>query len=80
MKIAHAGERAAERSGVAMSIDDLNALVAKIQSGRAVRMKDRQDGKQCWCVTHNGRALRVVYSPEWESIVTVLDPIWKRRA
>lgn len=75
MRLAHASERAAERMGVALSVNDLNAMCEKIRAGQGVRLRDRKNGAQQWVVTHNGRAFRVVYLHKPNIICTVLDPI-----
>lgn len=79
-KLIHAIERAIERVGVALSLDDLRGMVRKIEEGHALRLADAKGGMEQHVVTWNGVAFRVVYSPRTKKIVTVLPRIGSHRA
>lgn len=76
--ITHAGDRSAERMGVGLAVSDLNAMLDKIRDGGAIRLNDRRNGAHSYCVTHQGRAFRIVVNPELTAVLTVLDPMGKR--
>lgn len=74
-KLIHAIERAIERVGVALSLDDLRGMAKKIEDGGAFRLTDRRGGMRQYVVTWKGSSFRVVYNPDQQRILTVLDPI-----
>lgn len=76
--ITHAGDRSAERMGVGLDTNDLHDMLCKIRTGGAIRLNDRRNGAHSYCVTHKGRAFRIVVNPELTAVITVLDPMGKR--
>lgn len=79
-KLPHAAERAAERYGVGLSVDDLQAMAEIIRAGKSTRLSDRRNGMEQHLVLLKGRAFRVVSAPNTGRVITVLDPIGKPRS
>ena len=66
--------------GVALSIDDLNAMADKCRDGETFRLNDRPGGGEQHVVLWLGKSFRVVYLCDRNRIVTVLDRIGKTRS
>lgn len=78
--VIHASQRAAERMGVGLSVDDLKAMAGKCRDGETFRLRDRAGGGEQHVVIWKGKSFRVVYIRDVNRIITVLDPIGKGRA
>lgn len=75
----HAADRAAERMGCALSVEDLNAMAAMCRDGQSFRLRDRRSGGEQHVVVFKAKSFRLVYDRDSNRVITVLDPIGKPR-
>src|SRR5690242_6778093 len=70
----HALERAQERYGVALTDDDLRAIRALINDGKARCLTKRNRHGQHYVVRYEGRYYRLCYCMETGAIMAFLPP------
>lgn len=71
----HAQKRAAERFGLFLNRDQLNALVKQIQTGYALLVEKQSNRVSVWRVSlPDGGSANVVYDKQRHTIVTFLPP------
>lgn len=79
----HAITRAAERYGLSLTERDLAAIRSNILVGNALLLSNNSDGCQVLAVIFNGVAMRLIYAPFTQSILTFLPktaPLRKKRS
>jgi len=72
----HAARRARERWGILLTPEDIGALnvIIRMGLGRPIQRRSKRKGRKLFVTTLDWVRIPVVYSDEFNTIVTVLPP------